>query len=410
MADIAGETYKNHCIMSRQQTGRWSGERGLLLAGLSGLGAVLFFGVFATFEDEGTDATRGIRRSTSGDASEMPEGTATCTSDTSTADHTAAVADAANALLALLTPAQRAAIQYEKTLANARRWSNVPGPYGRNGVKLADMSADARAAAVALVDIAAGPTGGALFEGIREAEEVLIADGDAPPASYGRGLYSFSFHGAPSAGSAWMLQICGHHLAYNFMYGGKCTSATPLFDGVEPTTWTDANGRHAPLEPQLTALVALLSSVGSLPDARLAAAQRDLINGPVYAMMADTKYPAGLTYPPGTSGRGVAVSTLSGSQKALVKTAIEAWVKNVAEPVSSALLAEYESDEALAQTYVAYSGSLDLTTPGSYARIDGPRVWIELSVRAGLVFGDRGHYHTLWRDKVADYGAELASP
>lgn len=395
--------------MNRRQTGWWSEERGLLLAGLLGLGGVVFF---ASVDDDGTDppATRGIRGSESGVASVTSALTATCTSDASTADHTAAVADAANALLALLTPAQQAAIQYENTLANARRWSNVPGPYGRNGVKLADMSADARAAAVALAEIAAGPTGGALFEGIREADELLVTDGNASPARYGRGMYHFAIHGTPGGASAWMLQICGHHLAYNFMYGGKCTSATPLAGGVEPTTWTDANGTHAPLEPQLAALVALLSSVGSLPGARLAGTQGDIINGPVYAIPGDTNYPSGLTYPAGTSGRGVAVSTLSDDQKVLVKTAIEAWVKNVAEPVSSVLLAEYESASALAQTYVAYSGSPDLATPGSYARIDGPRVWIEVSVRAGIIYTDRGHYHTLWRDKVADYGAELASP
>jgi hypothetical protein len=395
--------------MSRRQTGRWNEERGLLLAGLLGLGGGLFF---ACVEDGGTDATatREMRGPAPAGTSVTPGEAVPCTSDPGTADHTAAVADAANELLALLPPGQQAAIQIEKTLANAQRWSNVPGPYGRNGVKLADMSAEARAAALALVDFAAGPTGRALFDGIREAEEVLISDGHASPTGYGRGLYSFSIHGTPGAGSAWMLQICGHHLAYNFMYDGRCTSATPLFDGVEPATWTDANGRHAPLEPQLTALVALLSSVRSLPGAKLAESHGDLINGPEYATNGDTKYPSGLTYPAGTTGRGVAVATLSADQKALVKTAIEAWVNNVSEPVSSALLAAYESTEALAQTYVAYSGSPDLTTPGSYARIDGPRVWIELSVRSGVVFRDRGHYHTLWRDKAADYGAELASP
>lgn len=255
-----------------------------------------------------------------------------------------------------------------------------------------------------------GPAGSALFEEIREADEFLITDGGAPPARYGRGMYYFSIHGTPGGTSSWMLQIDGHHLAYNFMYGGRCTSATPLFDGVEPTTWSDANGTHAPLSPQLDALVALLSSVRSLPGARLSGTPGDILNGIEYERSGDTRYPSGLAYPAGTSGRGVLVATLSDEQKALVKTAIEAWVKNVAAPVSSALLAEYESDEALAQTYVAYSGSPDLTAPGSYARIDGPRVWIEVSVRSGIIYRDRGHYHTLWRDKAADYGAEFASP
>jgi hypothetical protein len=100
---------------------------------------------------------------------------------------------------------------------------------------------------------------------------------------------------------------------------------------------------------------------------------------------------------------------LSSEQKALVKTAIEAWVKNVADPISSALLASYESDEALAQTYVGFSAAADLTTQSSYVRIDGPRVWIEVTVHGGIVYRDRVHYHTIWRDKLADYAAELDS-
>ena len=123
----------------------------------------------------------------------------------------------------------------------------------------------------------------------------------------------------------------------------------------------------------------------------------------------DAKYPSGLTYPTGTTGRGVNVGTLSADQKVLVKTAIEAWVKNVADPVSSALLAVYESDDALAETYVGYSGATDLSTTSSYARIDGPRVWIEFTVQEGTTGTLQGHYHTIWRDKASDYGADYVS-
>ena len=83
--------------------------------------------------------------------------------------------------------------------------------------------------------------------------------------------------------------------------------------------------------------------------------------------------------------------------------------KNVAAPVADALLEVYESDEALAQTYVGYSGSAELSQPSSYVRIDGPRVWIEVTVQGGIIYRDIVHHHTIWRDKVADYGAEFVS-
>jgi Protein of unknown function (DUF3500) len=37
-----------------------------------------------------------------------------------------------------------------------------------------------------------------------------------------------------------------------------------------------------------------------------------------------------------------------------------------------------------------------------YVRIDGPRVWTEFCCQ-----GD-DHYHTNWRDRVTDYGAEFS--
>jgi hypothetical protein len=51
---------------------------------------------------------------------------------------------------------------------------------------------------------------------------------------------------------------------------------------------------------------------------------------------------------------------------------------------------------------VAYSGSTTLDTLDDYVRIDGPRVWIEFACQRGI------HYHTIWRDRVTDYGAEFS--
>jgi hypothetical protein len=225
-------------------------------------------------------------------------------------------------------------------------------------------------------------------------------------------------HGTPSTTAAWMLQIAGHHFVYNFSYNSACTSATPLFDGAQPAVWTDANGQtQDPIAPQREAMTALFTAVGA--GAQLSGTFSDMINGPGslsggpgggMSGGGDTKYPSSLTYPTGTTGRGVAVATLTAEQKALVKTAIEAWVKNVADPIAAPLLALYESDEALAETYVGYSGAADLSSTQSYGRIDGPRVWIEFTVQEGTTGGQQGHYHTIWRDKAADYGADYVSP
>ncbi|HTV21739.1 MAG TPA: DUF3500 domain-containing protein [Polyangiaceae bacterium] len=420
------------------------GEFGLWLCGIAGLAVATAFACSGSDDDDGDDglggsggtsaagaagdASGGSAGSTAGGGAgglgTVPGVTATCDSDAATAENTAAVATAANALIAALTAEQQDAIAYDKTLANAQQWSNFPTTFvQRNGVRIGDMSTEAQAAAVALAEVAAGEAGGTLLDELREADEWLVTDGNASSTDYGRGLFYFSIHGTPSTSSAWMLQIAGHHLAYNITYNGACTSATPLFDGAEPMDWTDADGvEHSPLEAQRSAMVELLAAVGSLSGAQLSGTFGDLVNGPAgggpgaggpgggtASGGGDTKYPSTLTYPTGTTGRGAAVSSFSAEQKELVKAAIESWVQNVADPVSSALLTEYESDAALAETYVGYSGSADLSTQSSYVRIDGPRVWIEATVQGGIIYRDIVHWHTIWRDKIADYGAEYVS-
>ena len=105
-----------------------------------------------------------------------------------------------------------------------------------------------------------------------------------------------------------------------------------------------------------------------------------------------------------------------------MQAAIEAWVNTQASDIASTLLAVYLSDTALASTYVGYGvgtgGSADfsaypnslsspLNAQHSYLRIDGPRVWIEFVVQQGVAYTSYVHYHSLWRDKTADYGAQF---
>jgi hypothetical protein len=55
-----------------------------------------------------------------------------------------------------------------------------------------------------------------------------------------------------------------------------------------------------------------------------------------------------------------------------------------------------------ARTRIAWTGSTDPDTPGSYLGIDGPRLWIEFSNVGRFGNGDN-HYHSVYRDKQADY-------
>ena len=316
---------------------------------------------------------------------------------------TAAVVTAANAFLATLSNSQLAAVKYDYTLANAEVWSNVPIRIApANGLRFGSLTSIQLAAALTLVQAALSTTGYTLFSEIRAADDVLAT---VSWEFWGSGKYCIAFIGTPSTTSAWMLQIDGHHLAYNLTFNGKYPSGTPMFAGVEPRTWTASGTTHAPLETQRAAIYNLAQVLGTLSGAKLSGTFDDVVMGPNGTGNHDTNYPQ--NYPTGTSGRGVLASALTTAQQALVKTAIEAWVNNMNSTLASDLLSAYESDSALAQTYVAYSGSTTLDTSGSYARIDGPRVWIEFVCQPGMAYPSQIHYHSIWRDKTADYGGQF---
>jgi hypothetical protein len=194
-----------------------------------------------------------------------------------------------------------------------------------------------------------------------------------------------------------MLQLGGHHLAINLGYGGGTTivSVTPFFLGVEPQTFTVNGTTYAPLQRRKTAMYSMINSLTT--DERTAAQVASRFDDVVVGPGRDGQFP---------SAQGLEVSKLTAQQRALVKGAIESWVKDAPDPLARALILDYES--GLQSTRIAWSGSTDSTVIGSYLRIDGPRVWIEFVCQRGVVFTDQIHFHTIWRDKQKDYGGSIS--
>lgn len=424
------------------------------------------------------------------------------------AANTAAVVKAAGAFMATLDAAEVAETVYPYTLTDAIRWSNLPG-VTRNGPTLAPVTTTTtttgsgpgggtpptgtpptgggpgtgapptmgggptvtlptfvlndtqRAAALALAKAALSDFGFATFQNIREADDVIAATGNLLP--FGSGNYHVAILGTPSTVSPWMLQIGGHHLAYNITYNAAKVSATPVFLGVEPPNFTVlsdgttvvagtvdgstlyfVNGKStstapsgkvaakvAPLEAQRAAVDDVLRQIQADPRvasaAKLAQSFDDVTMG-VGGAGNDVNYPFNPAtettevYPTGTTGRGVLFTALNRREQISVLAAIAAWVGTQKGDIAEELFASYITPSALAHTYVAYSpgrsGTADFgpnpylqATPinadGSYFRIDGPHVWIEAVVQTSIAYSAQNwiHYHTLWRDKVADYGS-----
>jgi hypothetical protein len=311
--------------------------------------------------------------------------------------NTAAVVKAADAFLATLSSNQRDAIQLEfNDEGKKTSWSNLPAALSpRKGIPLGDMNATQSKAALALMKVALSDQGYEELSDVREADDYLAAQassGGGPGAGdYGAGNYYFVFYGTPSATQPWLLQYTGHHLTYNVGYHGDQVTFGPAFEGVEPISFAEGGKTIAPLTDEAGGFAAIVKALSS------SAKQKATLSG----SFDDLLLGAGNDGPFPATPEGVTVSDLpQAAQDAVTKT-IRAYVGDLGGDAADKLVQSYV--DAYSQTSFAYAGGDDTTQVGFYARIDGPKVWIEISTQHGIVLAG-SHYHSIYREQGNDYG------
>lgn len=371
---------------------------------------------------------------------------------------------ASEAFLATLSETERASVLLDWTDSEARTiWSNLPG-VTRNGLYFGDLGEESLAAAMVVVRAALSDAGYADFVGVLAADAYLGSlggmgggatrdmgtppdDGMVPPDgampieimtppdgmmpedgllpggdmmsdgmgaaggnTYSANNYAIAFIGNPSTTDNWMLQIGGHHMAYNITYHYGEGYPVPNHIAVEPKSAFEVSATsYTPLADEGDAMVAMFNGLDAtqLSTAFLdGETYSDVLMGPDNG---SGSMPTGFTE--GEERAGVLVYELSSEQQAQVIEAIEAWVADYPADVADPLIADYTSEEALADTYIAWAGSqeagVDVDVANTYMRIDGPRLWIEMACQNGVVVSDETHYHTMFRDKQMDYANSL---
>ena len=213
---------------------------------------------------------------------------------------------------------------------------------------------------------------------------------------YGSDFYYLAFLGTPSETGTWQLHFGGDHLAVNLTYDdGAVTSASPYLIGAEPASFTTDDTTYQPLEGMRAAMAAL---TGGLTETQVDEAKLDeSLDDVLLGSGEDGEFPA--------TKEGIAVGELSTDQQKLVLAAIGQWVAVVDDASAEQLLETYEAE--LDETYLAYSGGVDVDTHGDYVRIDGPGVWIEFLTRNGTVDPEQISYQSVYRDHTRDYGGEF---
>jgi hypothetical protein len=326
-----------------------------------------------------------------------------------------AVITSIDALTKSLSAEQRAALTRPFVRESAIRWSNLPvGIVPRAGLRLGDLDSTQEAAAHRVAAAALSACGLKMLDDVRMADNYL-KNLDSRKIGWDGGNYYMSILGTPSEQKPWMLQIGGHHIAYNLTFNGGRDGATPLFFGSEPIHFDAGDTAYEPLATQSDAMSKLARAIEKHPEAKLSGTFTDVVKGVVVVSVpgqmptggTDTGFP--MSYPEGATDRGIPYVSLSPDEQALVRAALESYASLPGAAITRPLVAAYESPDALAKTYVGYAGRPDLAAQGSYVRIDGPRIWMELVVQPAVADRTQLHYHALWRDKQSDYGGEIGA-
>jgi hypothetical protein len=315
---------------------------------------------------------------------------------------------AANAFLATLSDAEKARVLFDwNDTAQKQRWSNLPeGLFQRAGLMWGNLSEAQQNSWLALMQATLSSEGYDRVLAEWNADEALAAaqgsgGGGGPGGQllFGKNYYWVAIIGTPSETSPWQWQWGGHHVTVNATIVGSNIALTPSFIGVQPGTYTDANGNTVrPLGDIEDEAFALVNS--------LDATQQQA------AILSST--PIDLVLGPGQDGKtlqaeGLPAAQMSPEQQAAFLKVIGHYAGLVNDAAAAARMAEIQAN--LGQTYFAWYGP---TTAGSaaYFRVTGPSIVIEYSPQGGGGTGTglggaatNQHIHGIYRDPTNDYGA-----
>ncbi len=304
----------------------------------------------------------------------------------------AAFAKAADALLAGLSPEQKAKASFGFDDAERLNWHFIPR--ARKGLPVKEMNEEQRKAAHALLSAGLSESGYKKATTIMSLEAIL-REMEGPNGRMVRDpeLYYFSIFGKPGEAGAWGWRVEGHHLSFNFtVVNGKFIAGGPAFMGTNPGEVKKGPqmglrvlGPDEELGRQLVKMLdADQKKAAILPGEAL----KEILFTP-------DKKPA-LLDPPGISwGR------LRAEQQALLWKIVEEYANRLRGDIAARDLAAVEK-AGRDKLVFAWMGGLE-RGEGHYYRIQGPGFTIEYdNTQNGA-----NHVHSVWHDHADNFGANL---
>ncbi len=303
---------------------------------------------------------------------------------------TSLMAEAANRLLASLTPEQRAKATFAFEEDERHNWHYVP--IERKGLPLREMTSAQKRLASALLAAGLSQQGYLKAETIMSLEDVLhtMEQGSGPERDPEK--YFFSIFGQPSAGGTWGYRVEGHHLSQNYTVVGGRVAGAPSFFGANP-----AEVREGPRKGLRT--LAAEEDMGRAVIQSLDPEQRKIavVDATAYKdiLTADSRKAA-------LEGRpsGLAASAMNTRQFDLLLALLEEYAANMPEQIAQAR--QEQIRKAGKDIHFAWAGGTGKGDP-HYYRVQTASFLIEYDDTQN----NANHIHSVWRDFNGDFGVDL---
>jgi hypothetical protein len=325
----------------------------------------------------------------------------------------AAMVEAAEALLAAVSEADRQKLTHPVDAVQWQTWANPEFMQFDTGLRLEFQPDEVRSRALALVEASLSP------EGYRLTHDMMLINGFLGEVVGLENIlnefsYNFALYGTPHPTAPWGWQLYGHHCAVNCLVVEGRMSVGPVFFGAEPNEIDE--GPHAG-----TAAFGERIRLGTDLMAALPQEQRKAAT--VYERMVDPAMPEGRVHPGDERHlagafqdnrvipfEGIRVADMPEDARRMALAIVEQFVLPLPEGPRAARMREVEAH--LEETWFSWIGG---HRPGDvfYYRVQSPVVIAELDHHCG-VFLDYDtpkhfHVHTVLRTPHGnDYGRAWA--
>ncbi|HEX5230453.1 MAG TPA: DUF3500 domain-containing protein [Bryobacteraceae bacterium] len=301
-----------------------------------------------------------------------------------------AMADAAKAFLASLTPEQRAQATFQFNDQERFDWHYIPKD--RKGLPMRDMTGEQKQLAHALLAAGLSQQGYIKAVSIMSLDQVLKVMEGAQGTRRDPEGYFFTVFGEPSASGTWGYRVEGHHLSQNFtVVNGKAQGA-PSFFGTNPAEIKEGPRKGLRVLAREEDLGRQLVKSLTADQKKTAVFSQDAPK----EIITEASRKAALNGQPS----GLEASKMTAPQRAILQSVLDEYCQNMAGEIDQTR--EEQIKQAGDKIYFAWAGGEE-PGQGHYYRIQTPAFLVEFDDTQDHA----NHIHSVWRDFNGDFGLDL---